>query len=163
MTIFLVRYKSKWKFDSCSLNFILDFPPSLVKKPLSYHVIGGRNDWYPKASLCLKSAEEDSARKLKSRSTSKHNLPKLHEDNMYCKKERIDINDEIDRTQWIKRASSGDFIQNYKDDPSPTGIVLPRFNRNTSLIKTIQLHSSLITNYGFLLKLKVLLSWRVKS
>ena len=43
---------------------------------------------------------------------------------MYCKKERIDINDEIDRTQWIKRASSGDFIQNYEDDPSPRGIVL---------------------------------------
>ena len=43
---------------------------------------------------------------------------------MYCKNERIDINDEIDRTQWIKRASSGDFMQNYKDDPSPRGIVL---------------------------------------
>merc|ERR1712141_459805 len=83
------------------------------------NIFGGRNDWYPKASLCLMSAEEDSARKLKSRSTSKHNLPKLHEDNMYCKNERIDINDEIDRTQRIKRASSGDFMQNYKDDPSP--------------------------------------------
>ena len=108
------------KFDSCSFRF----SSHLIKQPLSYHVIGGRNDWYPKASLCLKSAEEDSARKLKSRSTSKHNLPKLHEDKMYCKKERIDINDEIDRTQWLKRGSSGDFIQKYKDDPSPTGTVL---------------------------------------
>ena len=141
------------KFDSCSFRF----SSHLIKQPLSYLVIGGRNDWYPKASLCLKSAEEDSARKLKSRSTSKHNLPELHEDNMYCKKERIDINDEIDRTQWIKRASSGDFIQNYEDDPSPRGIVL------YFLRVCHKLHSSLITNYGFLLKLKILLSGRVKS
>ena len=124
MTIFLVRYKSKWYTWNSTHAVLKWFSSHLIKQPLSYLVIGGRNDWYPKASLCLKSAEEDSARKLKSRSTSKHNLPKLHEDNMYCKKERIDINDEIDRTQWIKRASSGDFIQNYEDDPSPRGIVL---------------------------------------
>ena len=73
---------------------------------------------------------------------------------MYCKNERIDINDEIDRTQWIKRASSGDFMQNYKDDPSPRGIVLyflpkiiPRYFRLIAMFCTTDYQLTISSNF----------------